>query len=290
MGNIRKIESLRSLAGLFSASLIAKSVAAASPDIVERRIRKHITNIPASQGSRYADFFGLLYQELSSLYANEYIFKNTIINTVRKDIKYNDSIILDELTIGKAIADMVIINGEAELYEIKTMLDSPDRLMHQLHSYFKAIPLVNVVIHKTELNKYFKYLHAESCGILVFSLENGLERIRKAEPNYSSLDHTTIFKLLRKGEYLKIVNENFNPVPDVPNTEIFQYCLSQVKKMDLLDFQKLSFQVMKLRKENLHNFFSTFPVPYEFAYVFYQINLNSSFYIKFDQFLDKTIN
>jgi hypothetical protein len=290
MGNIRKIESLRSLAGLFSASLIAKSVAAPSPAIVERRIRKHITNIPASQGSRYADFFGLLYQELSSLYANEYIFKNTIINTVRKDKKYRDSIILDEFTIGKSIADVVIINGDAEIYEIKTNLDNPDRLLEQLNSYYKAVTLVNVVIHKNEQNKYLKYLNTTPCGILVFSLDHGLERIRQPEKFSSSLDHSTIFKLLRKGEYLKIIKDLYNYVPEVPNTEIFQHCLSQIKEIEVSDFQKLSFQVLKMRKKNIEDFFNAITVPDEFAYVLYQLNISKTFYLKFDKFINQTIN
>ena len=290
MGNIRKIESLRSLAGLFSGSLIVKSISTSSSNAVERRIRKHFENITSVQGIRYVDFFETLYQELTRLYANEYIFKNTIINSVRKEEKYHDSIILDEFSIGKSIADMVIINGDAEIYEIKTNLDNPDRLLDQLNTYYKAVTLVNVVTHKNELNKYLKYLSKIPCGILVFSRENGLERIRQPEKFSSKLEHSTIFKLLRKGEYMKMIKDLYNIQPDIPNTEIFTYCYSQIKEIEVSDFQNLSFQVIKMRKKSIEDFFSSLNVPDEFAYVLYQLNISNTFYLKFDKFINQTVN
>jgi hypothetical protein len=290
MENIRKIESLRSLAGLFSGSLISKSLTTTSSNLVERRIRKHFENITSVRGIKYVDFFETLYQELTRLYANEYIFKNTIINSVRRDKKYHDSIILDEFTIGKSIADMVIINGDAEIFEIKTNLDNPDRLLEQLNIYYKAVTLVNVVIHKNELNKYLKYLNTMPCGILVFSLEHGLERIRQPERFSSRLDHSTIFKLLRKGEHLKIIQDLYNQVPDVPNTEFFTYCLSQIKEIEVTDFQKLSFQVLKMRKKRIEDFFNSLNVPDAFAYVLYQLDISNAGYLKFDKFINQIIN
>jgi len=290
MGQIRKIESLRSLADLFSVRFVSTAISDHSSDLIDKRIRKHLINIQVANGYRYADFFGSLYKELCQLYANEYIFKNTILNTVRKNKKYNESVVLDELTIGKSIADMVIINGEAEIYEIKTLLDKPDKLHQQLQSYYKAVKLVNVVIHKSELEKYMLHLKAEPCGILVYSVDHGLKRIRKPEPCSVHLDSTTIFKLLRKNEYLAIVNKFVNLPPNLPNTEMFRYCLTQVKQIEILEFQESAFQIMKLRKRNLEGFFATFCIPDEFAYVSYQINLKSYAYSEFSQFLDKTLN
>lgn len=290
MENIRKIESLRSLAGLFSGNLISKSLITTSSNLVERRIRKHFENITTSLGIKYADFFKTLYQELTRLYANEYIFKNNIINSVRLDKKYSDSIILDEFPIGKSIADMVIINGDAEIFEIKSNLDNPDRLLDQLDTYYKAVTLVNVVIHNNELDKYLKYLKTKPCGILVLSPEHGLERIRQPERFSSKLDHATIFKLLRKGEHLKIINDLYDQVPDVPNTELFKYCFSLIADIEVTEFQKLSFQILKKRKKRIDVFFNSFDVPDEFAYVLYQLNISNAGYLKFDKFINQTIN
>ena len=290
MRQIRKIESLRSLAELFSNSLMSKAIIGDRSDLLSNRIRKHFFNIPVGNGCNYSDFFKSLYQELSLLYANEYIFKNTILNAVRRDDKYKDSVILDEFTIGKSIADMVIINGKTEIYEIKTLLDKPDRLGQQLKSYYQAVTLVNVVIHKSELDKYMIYLGSDPCGILVNSVKNGLERIRKPEAFSDYLNHTTLFKLLRKNEFLQIINNSFKNLPDLPNTEIFRYCLSRVNELDIKELQKLTFQILKLRKENIDGFFGSHKIPDEFAYVSYQINLNSITYNRFSQFLDKKIN
>jgi len=45
---------------------------------------------------------------------------------------------LSQVHIGHSIADFVMINGEGQIYEIKSSLDNFDRLCDQLRDYFCA--------------------------------------------------------------------------------------------------------------------------------------------------------
>src|SRR5690625_3385678 len=70
-----------------------------------------------------------LYDYLSKHYRNEYFYKNTLLNKLligRHSV--NTTTALAELPIHKSKADFVLINGSATVYEIKTELDSFNRL------------------------------------------------------------------------------------------------------------------------------------------------------------------
>jgi hypothetical protein len=69
-----------------------------------------------------------LYARMSKSYSNEYIYQNTLLNALllgKHSVRTTTA--LSRVPVGKAVANFILINGKAVVYEIKSDLDSMDR-------------------------------------------------------------------------------------------------------------------------------------------------------------------
>ena len=175
-------------------------------------------NMPLSR------FMEDVYRYLFDNYRNEYIYKNAIANKIllgRHSL--NTTNMLTEFRIRDCKADVVMINGNMTVYEIKTGLDTFNRLENQIRTYFDFFEFVNVLTSADQVFKLQKILH-EDAGILILSDKYTLQTVRKAQRNTANIKQEVLFDSLRKPEYLRIIQEYYNTVPDVPNTVIFKEC------------------------------------------------------------------
>ena len=95
-----------------------------------------------------------LYSEFKKNYKCEYVYKNTIVNKIllgRHSL--NTSTLISELNVGKSKADIVIFNGTSTVYEIKTELDSLNRLEAQLEDYLKCFDKIYVITTLENIKK-----------------------------------------------------------------------------------------------------------------------------------------
>ncbi len=186
----------------------------------------------------YFDFFESLFDYLGKNYRNEYVYKNTIINKILLG-KYslNTSSVLEELRVGNAKADLVILNGTSNVYEVKTKLDNLDRLDSQLREYLKFFDKIYVVIDETHLAKIQKIIPC-SIGIMVLTKRLTISLIRESEDNKHNVDPMIVFDTLRKNEYCSIIKNECGSIPKVPNTQLF------IKAKE---------NFMRIQKEKIHD-------------------------------------
>lgn len=80
----------------------------------------------------------------------------------------------------------------------------------------------------------------DAVGIYVLS-ENGtiFNKTRSREPKQYNeyLNHTNMFKILRKGEYENIILEHFGELPRVKPVFHFKACLEQFEQIPTLEAQ-----------------------------------------------------
>lgn len=79
-----------------------------------------------------------IYRFMSKSYRNEYFYQNTLLNKLllgRHSV--NTTTALTQIPISKSKADFILINGRAVVYEIKTELDTFDRLETQIGEIIK---------------------------------------------------------------------------------------------------------------------------------------------------------
>jgi hypothetical protein len=170
------------------------------------------------------EFLEWLYDDMSYHYRNEYIYKNAIANKILLG-KYslNTSHMLTEFRVENCRADVVILNGTSNVYEIKSEYDSLDRIQTQVNSYTKMFDLVNVITSRSQIDKVGTGL-ADEIGLLELTNRYTISTVREAVSLKNRVRPEVIFDSLRKSEYLKIIKKQFGFVPDVPNTRIYGEC------------------------------------------------------------------
>jgi len=177
-----------------------------------------------NEGVSFRDLFELVYQLLLQNYRCEYVYINTIANKILLEKHgYPDSILRTQLNTQRRIADAVIFNGTSTVYEVKSELDSFDRLEGQLEEYKRLFGFVYVVSHPQAVSRLDDML-TEDVGLISLSPDCDLETVRQAQDNSTNINPSAIFDILRKSEYCSIISRELGFVPDVPNTRLYSEC------------------------------------------------------------------
>jgi len=209
-----------------------------------------------------------VYNLLGVSYRNEYFYKNTLLNLLLIE-KHNleTTTALTEVRIRKSKADFILINGKAIVYEIKTELDNFERLDNQINDYYKAFTHVCVVSCENNYEKLNNKLSDSSVGIYVLTNQNRLS-IKKEPGEYkTSLDHSTIFKILHKKEFERILFSYFGFLPRTSQVFYYEKCLELFITIPISDAYQLTLQELKNR--NKISFEEFQGIPYELKFLIY---------------------
>ena len=64
----------------------------------------------------------------------------------------------------------------------------------------------------------------DAAGIMVLTNRNTIKTIKEAKSNKINIKPDILFDSLKKTEYMKVIKDYFDTVPDVPNTQIYKEC------------------------------------------------------------------
>lgn len=275
-----QVDILRSFSEIFSLASFRRILKNNDEVNVSQRLKKHICYSDKPNKELLND----VYDQLLKSYRSEYVYKNKLIDELLiKKQCFGNTVALNEFHIGNSIADLVLINGEATIYEIKTAFDDLTKLSKQVDDYYAFATDVYVVAHSKHLNKLLEIYDDTDVGIIELTKRNALKYHKKALPNHKKLDHLTIFKSLRKVEYISVLKSHNIEIPSVPNTLFFKSCLALVKTINIIDFQKSAMKILKNR--NIKNPERLDSVPDYLKYICYSLNLSVSEYRRLDKFL-----
>ena len=180
-------------------------------------IKRYITTY---KNKKNKELISEIYKTLKHNYRNEYYYKNTLLNNLL--FRFHNPLkttALTEIPVSKSIADFILLNGKATVYEIKTELDTFERLDSQLTNYYKAFDNVCVVVPEAKLDNIEHKLKNNNIGIYYISKRGALKVYREPVSYISELDYEIIFKILRKYEYENIISKYFK----LPNVSQFKY-------------------------------------------------------------------
>lgn len=212
------------------------------------------------------------YQELKLNHRNEYFYKNVLLNSLLiQNGKISSCSALTELPVADSKTDMIFIdeNDVGTVYEIKTELDTLNRLESQIQDYYKAFPYIYVVTSSSHLQQLEQVLEGTNVGIIELTNDNEFVHRKEAAYNANSLSHDVLFRILRKKEFESIVLKYFGKLPGVSDFVYYGTCLELLKNLDIVLFQK---EVMScLRKRNLIRDVESFTdnAPYELSFYGY---------------------
>lgn len=227
-----------------------------------------------------------IYNFMSKSYRNEYFFQNTLLNKLllgRHSV--NTTTALTQIPIGKSKADFILINGKAVVYEIKSELDSFDRLETQIRDYYKAFNHVCVVTSEKNFDRLFNILSSTPVGICVLTKRDTISKSLKknAIEDNSRLEHQSIFKVLHKVEYETIIKQYFGRLPITSQVFYYDECLSMFSEIPILKVYEMSLKQLKKRNHILRRKIEK--VPYELKSLMYFSSASSKDFDNLDVFL-----
>lgn len=188
------------------------------------------------------------YKVLVKNYKNEYVFKNIIFkDIILKNHKINDCVTIPEFNVGCSKADLAVFNGASTVYEIKSEIDTTERLSSQINDYQSFFEFIYVVTSEKHLSKVRKIV-PDSTGIVLLNNSNKLESYRNAETNFENITHKSLFYSLRKSEYLALIADFFGFMPIMPNTKIFNYCMDLFFEIPIDEAYRKTLYYLKKRK------------------------------------------
>lgn len=227
-----------------------------------------------------------IYKIISKKYRNEYFYKNTLFTKLllgRHSLKTTTA--LSEVPINKSKADFIVINGEAIVYEIKTELDTFDRLESQLKDYYKAFDTIYVITCESNYKKLNELLGQSNTGIAVLTKRNTISIRKKAIKDNSKLEHKTMFKVLRKKEFEKIILDYQGQLPETTQVKYYNECLEVFKGIDVDLAYKYMIKELKKRNQIQMAEYKEY-VPNELKFLVYFGEYKKEDYIKLYEFLN----
>ena len=178
----------------------------------------------ACRSKSLTELYDEAWQVVSTGYRNEYVYKNELATRLvfgRHSPRTAGFQV--EFPVAGSIADVVVANGTTTAYEIKTEYDTTKRLESQSASYLKAFDKVFVVTHPRHVQR-FEQAVDERVGIIVLNEKGSMSVYRDAESNAENIDSRTVFRCLRRQEFLDAIELTTGEVVDLPNGLVHAYC------------------------------------------------------------------
>ena len=199
----------------------------------------------------YAKLVCHAYNFLVNHYRVEYVYKNALIGYLLKKHRSGDVVIFNEFGSRHSIGDIAAFNSKSVVYEIKTELDTPQRLCRQMADYGKVFQQKYLVVHETQAEAYARFAGAE-VGIICLSQEKGrtvLEIMREATDNDCIGPHA-VMRCLRSSEYRRMAELFYGELPPMNDFSAFRVCEDLIVKIPQEHLTRLFIRLMKERKNN----------------------------------------
>ncbi len=172
---------------------------------------------------RYAtvgDIFDSAFEVLKVAgHRDEYIYRAAISQKVLMGThSLRTASMLNEFRAGQCKADLVILNGTAAVYEIKSERDSLARLANQVKNYKRVFAKVNVIASEGHIEGILSTV-PEDVGVMCLSKRYRVRTVREAVDCPERICPVTVFESLRTAEAAAILGAMGVTVPQVPNTQ-----------------------------------------------------------------------
>lgn len=221
-------------------------------------VRRYIKD---PDGKTNGELISEIYSEIKKNHRNEYYYKNTVLNNLlcRPDHDYKSTIAFSELPVSNSIADFVLLNGKANVYEIKTEFDNFTRLKNQLQDYLKAFPYVSVITSMSHLNNLLELQKGTFFGIFLLHDNGKLEEIKTPKKCVEYLDAQTMFNMLHKKEYEDLLNHFCIMPKNISDFTRYTKCLEVFKTIPMENLYPEFIKLLKRREKIEYETFVSLP-------------------------------
>lgn len=175
------------------------------------------------------------FEWLSRNRRTDYYFRERVTNQLRRSRTDGRSVILNEVYMGRNVADVLYAGYPLQIFEIKSSFDSLARLEQQLVAYFRVAPLVTVVADHSSAGRLLDQALGSPVGLRCVGPRGGLEMVKKPKPTYDYIDSMILLSVLRDAERVQML-QDVNPVlGQAPNGERFAIAMAAAEGLDRVD-------------------------------------------------------
>lgn len=198
-------------AKFFSRSIILEFLYKKEPKFIIETLKNSSVNTQEISSLRYKDLFDKVYDRISKGYLCEYVYKNeTLYHEILSNRHKDEAKLLSEVAVGGSKADIVVINGTTTVYEIKTELDTVNRLESQLDDYVKVFDRINILTCESKLKSINEILSTkpEYSVIGIYLLKksgrkNILDVFKESSSNLENIDVLYVHNTINFSEFRK---------------------------------------------------------------------------------------
>lgn len=239
----------------------------ALPPVYHTAVRRYI--IPMDNSYSNAEIISEIYCIVEKSYRYEYFYKNTLLNKLIINAhRLHTTTALTEVPIAKSKADFIMINGKAVVYEIKTDLDTLDRLENQISDYYKAFDHVCIVVGEGKKDEVIAKFKASPVGVYILTSRNTIRHFKEPEAYDAKLELEQIFRVLRKAEYENIIRQLQGELPKVSQAKFYEECKRIVCSYSVEQVYPLFLKELKKRNKIESIDYSSIPAALHFLVYF----------------------
>jgi hypothetical protein len=210
---------LAAISRLFS-SAVFRVMAAKGKSLAFVRLLRELKEVEDLFEGRYvSDLFETAHRILSiSGCRDEYIYKSALTQKVLLGThSLRTACMISEFRIGARKADLVILNGTATVYEIKSERDSLSRLAEQIAAYKKVFAKVVVIAGENHIDNVLSSVSGD-IGVLKLCKRHRISPVREAQDRPDQISPIDVFDSIRIPEAKDILSTLGIESPTVPNT------------------------------------------------------------------------
>jgi hypothetical protein len=218
--NLGKSE-LAALTRMFSAAVIRELGRSGRSALFARLLAQSGVAAQMPRNATVGDAFDQAFRLLRSLgNRDEYVYRSAITQKILLgQHNLRTASMLSEARVGICKADVVVLNGTATAYEIKSERDSLARLTNQVTAYSDVFAAVNVVTSPLRVRQVLRQVPGW-VGVLVLSEKFTLQVERPAVVDAARTDPLAVLDLMRVDEARGVLRSLDIPPPNVPNTQM----------------------------------------------------------------------
>jgi len=210
---------LSALTRFFSSAVFREMAKKGRSPLFGRLINQTDLSQKCGRHAKVADAFDMAFSILKkSGHRDEYVYRVALAHKVlmgKHSLK--TASMLNEFRAGSSRADIVILNGTATVYEIKSERDSLARLANQVRNYQRVFASVNVIASEGHVKGVLDVV-PDDVGVMCLTSRYRISTIRDAIDDPERVCPSAIFESLRAAEAESVLKALGVAIPSVPNT------------------------------------------------------------------------
>jgi hypothetical protein len=237
---------LSAISRLFSPAVFREMAAKGKSSLLIRLLKESCLLDTDPHLARVSDVFEAAFALLrSGECRDEYIYMAALTHKVLLGThSLQTASMLHEFRVGQCKADLVILNGTATVYEIKSERDSLSRLEKQIETYKKVFASVYVIAGQNHVDAVVASM-SKDVGVMCLSKRHQITTVREATNKPGRISPETIFEAVRTTEAKQILTYLGVSIPNVPNTVLHSELRKRFVRLRPQDVHAAMVQTLK---------------------------------------------